>query len=81
MYVYYYVVQSQKPRPIVTFDALYYPVDGYIWCFTVSSAIAVFLLLVIIQKCWNHASGRKPLDGWLFQGILSILAGIYRWIL
>ena len=72
LYEYNYVVISQKPQQITSFDALYYPVDKYIWCFTILSALAVLLLLVIIQKCWSHASGENPLEGWLFQGILYV---------
>ena len=71
LYVYNYLVISQKPQQITSFDALYYPVDKYIWCFTISSALTILLLLVIMQKCWNHASGQNPLEGWLFQGISS----------
>ena len=73
LFVYDYLVISQKPQQIISLDALYYPVDKYTWCFTITSAIAVLLLLVMIQKCWNYASRQNPLEGWLFQGILSII--------
>ena len=72
LYVYNYLVQSQKPQPITSIDALYYPLDQYTWYFTLSSSAAVLILLVIIQKCWDHANGQKSPEGWLFQGILLV---------
>ena len=72
MYTYLFEVQSQKPQQIISLDALIYPLDNYTWYFTISSATVVLLLLIIIQKCWNYASGQNPPNGWLFQGILSI---------
>ena len=68
MYTYRCVVQSKKPAPIVSFDTLTYPFDKYVWYFTSSFSMAVFVLLVLIQKCWIHASRKKPPYGWVFEG-------------
>ena len=66
-------VQSKKPEPIISLDALIYPLDSYIWYFTLTSALCVLLVLIFIQKCWNQASGQKPPNGWLFQGICYVM--------
>ena len=68
MFTYFFNVQSFRPKPIVSLDALIYPLDGFGWIFTVSSMISVLTLLIIIQKLWTHASGQTPPNGWLFQG-------------
>ena len=72
MYTYFFEVQSQKPREIISIDALIYPLDQYCWYFTLSSSAAILILLIIIQKCWDHANGQKSPEGWLFQGILLV---------
>ena len=68
MFTYIYEVQGFRPKPIVSFDALIYPLGGLGWIFTVSSMISSLLVLIIIQKLWAHASGDKPPNGWIFQG-------------
>ena len=69
MFVYINGVQSKKAEQISnTLDTLAYPFDKYIWSFTASFTMAVFLTLIFIQKCWVQASGQKPPDGWIFQG-------------
>ena len=68
MYTYVFSVLSRKPEQIISYDALIYPLDNYTWYFTLSSSMAVLLLLIFIQKCWAHASGQKIPSGWFFQG-------------
>ena len=74
MFTYEFTVMSQKPKPIISFDALVFPFDSYIWYFTLISSMGILIVLTIIQKCWIHASGQKPSNGWLFQGELSFLS-------
>ena len=64
----YMKVQSKKQEQIISFDALTNPFDHYTWYFTMSSTVAVLMLLTLIQKLWSHASGQNPSSGWLFQG-------------
>ena len=73
MFTYIYEVQGFRPKPIVSFDALIYPLDGLGWIFTFLSMASVLILLIIIQTMWTHASGQKPPSGWLFQGKSSYL--------
>ena len=76
MFTYIYEVQGYRPKPIISFDALKFPLDNYSWYFTLSSMIVVLLFLIIIQKLWTHASGHEPPNGWLFQGEASYLMWI-----
>ena len=72
MFVYINGVQSKKAEQISnTLDTLIFPFDKYIWLFTITFTMAVFILLIFIQKCWIHASGQKPPDGWIFQGDIA----------
>ena len=71
MLTYVYKVQSKKPKQIISFDALIYPLDSYTWYLTLTSSMVVLLLLIFIQKCWTHASGQINPSGWLFQGDMS----------
>ena len=64
-------VHSKKPEAIVTFEALFFPFDKYIWYCTISFSVAVFILLIFIQKCWIQASEEKPPSGWVFQGTFT----------
>ena len=73
MFTYVLEVQSKKPEQIISFDALIYPLDSYSRYFTLTFTTAVLLLLILIQKCWTHASGQNPPNGWLFQGDRSFL--------
>ena len=68
MFQYRFLVQSKKPEAINRFDTLFYPLDKYVWFFIVSSVLAVFITLIVIQKCWMLASGENPVNGWIFQG-------------
>ena len=71
MLVYVYDVQQQKPQQIISYEALVYPLDNYSWYFTLFSSTAVLFTLILIQKCWENASGQKPPSGWFFQGDMS----------
>ena len=68
MYTYEFPVQSRKPEQIVSFDTLIYPFDEYVWCFTLSFVMAIFVVLLLMQRAWFHASGEQPANGWIFQG-------------
>ena len=72
IYAYGFEVQSRRPEQILSFDQLTVPFGKYVWICTASFTIAVFLTLVLIQKCWTYASGEKPAGGWLFQGKISV---------
>ena len=69
MFVYINGVQSKKAEEIShTLDCLTYPFDPYIWYFTASFSMAVFIALLFIQKCHINAMGQIPQDGWIFEG-------------
>ena len=68
MYIYEFPVQSRKPKQIVSLDTLIYPFDVFVWCYILSSAMAMFVVFLFIQMAWSHASGEKPPNGWIFHG-------------
>ena len=72
MYTYEFPVQSRKPEKIVSLNTLIYPFDVYVWCFTLSFAMAIFVVFLFIQKAWFHASGQRPPNGWIFHGRIMI---------
>ena len=68
MYMYEFPFCSKNPRPIVTYDALIYPFDHYIWGFSFAYTFAIFLILATFQRIWAYASREpNPVD-WVFQG-------------
>ena len=71
-YSYGFEVFSRRPEKIVSFDALFVPFDKYTWIGTISSGIAVFTCLVLLQQLWTYASGKKPPGGWMFDGKISV---------
>ena len=75
MYTFEFIVQSKRPEAIgVSYRALILPFDKYIWYFIGTSMLAVFLVLITIQKCWVHASRKSPPTGWVFQGDINTYA-------
>ena len=64
----HFVVQSQKPFEIVTFNSLLRPFDNITWGLLLGFSVFVFCFLVFIQKLWIHTTGEKPPNGWIFQG-------------
>ena len=70
MYVCTFLVQSQKPTAIISYDTLSYPFDKYLWYMTILFSTSVFILLIFIQKCWIHATMKKSHNEWIFEGII-----------
>ena len=57
MYMHEFIMMSKKPHEIASFDTIIYPFDSFIWIFTLSSMLAVFIMLFLMQNCWHVASG------------------------
>ena len=68
MYFYDFVIGSRKPLEISSFMALVYPLDFYAWILLLLCSIVMFLILIIMQKLWFHASGEAYLPKYLYQG-------------
>ena len=61
---------SLKPREIVSYDAIIYPFDKYVWAFTLCMIISQFILLVVIQNAWSIASRKPNPHDYIFQGFI-----------
>ena len=70
MFLNVFLVQSKRPEAIGKIDTLIYPLDESCWYLMVSSIFAIFITLILIQKCWIIASGERPTNTWIFQGII-----------
>ena len=68
MYFYEFVLGSRKPLEISSFIALVYPLDYFTWILSLLGTIVVFLILIIMQKLWSHASGETYHLDYLYQG-------------
>ena len=69
MFLNEFLVQSKKPDPIGKIDTLIYPLNKFCWYFMISSIITIFMTLIFIQKWWMIASGERPSNSWIFQGV------------
>ena len=68
MYFYEFGIAGRNPTEISSFLALVYPLDFYTWVLSLLSTIGMFLILVIMQKSWSHASGEAYQPEYLYQG-------------
>ena len=68
MYFYELMIAVRKPLETSSFMALVYPFDSFTWALSSLGTIAVFLILIIMQKLWSHASGETYLPDYLYQG-------------
>ena len=68
MYFYEFIAHGRKPPEISSFKALVYPLDFFTWILSLLGTIVVFLILIIMQKLWSHASGEPYLPEYLYQG-------------
>ena len=68
MYFYDIVILGRKPLEISSFMALVYPLDFFTWILSLLGTIVVFLILIIMQKLWSHASGETYHLDYLYQG-------------
>ena len=68
MYFHEYVIIGRKPLEISSFMALVYPLDPLTWILSLLGTILMFVILLIMQKLWSHASGEAYLSEYLYQG-------------
>ena len=63
------IVQSARPKPIVSYDSIVYPFDTYVWIFTFACIMAQFFLLQIMQSVWCKVSGTSNQIDFIYEGI------------
>ena len=68
MFVYELSMTSQRPGEVASYDTLIYPFDYHIWVFIIVVTLAVFTVLLTMQKLWNNIyDGALTLDH-IFKG-------------
>ena len=51
------IISQRKPKEIVSFTILIYPVDKYVWAFTLFSSFIMFIALKLENKFSNLING------------------------
>ena len=70
MYEERWEIVTRRPREIISYDTIVYPLDLLVWVSIFSIIIAEFILLIVMQNLWAIASGKpKPRD-YIFHGVL-----------
>ena len=72
MYEHAFFMVSSMPKQIASYDTIIYPFDFYVWGFTFSTIIAQFVLLLVTQNLWSHATGNLNPHDYIFQGFLNL---------
>ena len=54
---YEFIISQRKPKEIVSYTALIYPVDKYVWVFTLLSSFIMFITLKLAKKVGNLITG------------------------
>ena len=44
------IISQRKPNEIVSFTTLIYPLDNYVWAFTLFSSAVMFIALMLVKK-------------------------------
>ena len=63
------IVESARPKPIISYDSIVYPFDTYVWIFTFACIMAQFFLLQIMQALWCKVSGTSNQIDFICEGI------------
>ncbi len=66
MYQIRFVLSTAKPKPLETYDTLFYPFDWYVWGLVLAVLFTQIVALVIIEGVWRTWSGVKYSNS-LFQ--------------
>ena len=59
-----------RPREIISYDTIIYPLDFWVWVSIFSIIIAEFILLIIMQNLWAIASGKPKPQDYIFEGLI-----------
>ena len=62
------IISQRKPKDIVSFTTLIYPLDNYVWAFTFLSAVVMFIALILVKKVGNHIKVRAIPSGDNYRG-------------
>ena len=68
MYMYEYIMISQKPKEIASYDAIIYPFDLYTWVLTICSVLAELLIFIFAQSLWSYMHGNTDPGDQILEG-------------
>ena len=68
MYVYEFLISTDKPGRVTSLGTLLYPFQFFVWVFTIASAMAVLLSLTIAQMLWLSSSITTIESNYTFEG-------------
>ena len=60
----------RRPREIISYDTIFYPLDYLVGVSLFSIIVAQFILLIIMQHVWSIASGKPIPQDYIFQGLI-----------
>ena len=66
-----YLIVSQKPQEITTYDTIINPFDKYVWLFMFFCIFTQFILLVIMQLLYSHVTGTEYVTDYIYEGNLD----------
>ena len=52
------IISQRKPKEIVSFKTLIYPLDNYVWAFILLSSTVMFIALILVRKGFNLMMGQ-----------------------
>ena len=69
MYAQQWILMSQKPMPLASYDTIVNPFDIFTWCFTFAAIILQFILLILLQNIWCRVSGKPKPKDYIYEGV------------
>ena len=70
MYEERWEIVTRRPREIISYDTIVYPLDLLVWVSIFSIIIAEFILLIVMQNLWAIASGKPRPQDYIYQGLM-----------
>ena len=68
MYSVQNIFLSPKEKPIPSYNTMGRPLSLAVWAWTLGSLLAVFGVLILMQKVWCLASGEPMPQDYFFKG-------------
>ncbi len=78
LYQYETQITSAPPRPIASYETLWYPFDSLTWAFVLGSSIAIFVLLLLIDQLWWLETGEHTSANFFFEGKIFLPLNFWK---
>ncbi len=73
MYRYETMLVSPQPKPVASYDTLWFPFDAPTWLFVLVATILQLLLLLLIERIWWRKTRLHSSENYMFEGNLEKL--------